>query len=169
MSSSIRKSLYNSFRVALFVNVLVFVTFVFAVFYYKKRVNILEHSLSRLLADNSRLSFDVERSIYSMTNTFTLAAASFVSNRFSVLPPSDLLSSSLSRSDASSRSPDNVPPMPPFDFWGYCEIDNIPYIRLGRKWFKKGDILLGYPIEDISPDVVQYRENFFKVLEKGSN
>lgn len=162
MSSSIRKSLYNSFRVSFAVNLLVFLSFVFAVFYYKKRVNILESSLARLMVDNSRLSLEVERSIYSMTNTFSLAAASFVSNSLSrsVLPSSS--SSPFSRSDVVSRSSDELK-LPPFDFWGYCEADGVSFIRLGNKLFKSGDLLLGYPLQDITPDVVQYRDNFFKV------
>lgn len=99
-----------------------------------------------------------------MTNTFSRVAASVVSNtlsRSSLASPSSLKKSF-------SGLPKDVPDvrLPPFDFWGYCEIDGVAFIRLGDKMFKKGDILLGFPIEEISPDVVQYRDNFFKVVKK---
>lgn len=139
-----------------------FIVLVSWFFYLRYQRSSLISVVERQLAFNIRLSSDLAYAHDIITNRFFNAASSFVSN---------LVSSSVSSLPSSpvaplvpdaSSSPLPVE-LPPVTFSGYFEIDRVPYIRVRNTSFRQGDLLLGYPIQAISPDVVQYRDKFYKV------
>lgn len=170
MSSKIpRYSLYNFFRLSFFLNGFVSLLLVVLIFYHRSRIKTLESAVTVLTAYNSTLNHDLNKSINYITNEYFTAASSFASNvlhsaSFSLSPaafPSSVASSLIATNGISS----SVPELPSFTFSGYFENNGVPYICLRHKYYKPGDILLGYPITAISPDVVEYRDKFYKVVE----
>lgn len=173
MSSTSRRSqLFRYLRLSFFLNLILFFSVVSFWFYTRwQRSKIVEVS-ERLFAHNLSLAANLSLAQDIITNHVFAYSRSFASNVWSsaygyVVSNSVLSSaSSLSLDSSSSSLPSFEIDLPPLDFSGYFEIDGIPYIRLRNSFYKKGDFILGYPIEDISPDVVQYRGKFFKVVEK---
>ena len=157
-----RSKLFNYLRVCFFVNAFLFLClFVWWIYLYRQRSRLLD-VVERQFTHNIKLAADLAFANDLLTNRVFSAASSFVSNfAFSVSRPSSAFSSP-APNVLNSPSPD----LPPVTFTGYFSIDGIPYIRVRNTSFRQGDLLLGYPIQAISPDVVLYRDKFFKVAEE---
>lgn len=163
--SSRRSRLFNYLRIWFFSNLVLFLVLVFWFFYLRHQRSSLLDLVERQLAYNIRLSSDLARANYVLTNGYFSAASSFASNvlvsaasKFSHVSPS----LSVGLSSPSSASSDEVPPL---SFSRYFEVNGVPHIRLRNQYLKRGDFVLGYPIEDISPDFVKYRGKYMKVAE----
>ena len=131
---------------------------------HRQRSKLLD-VVQRQFSHNIRLSADLALANDILTNRYFNAASSFVSNVVSSIAVTNSPSSSkslLALSASLSVDPEDIPPL---SFSHYFEIDGIAYIRLRNQNLKKGDFVLGYPVEDISPDVVKYRGKYFKVDE----
>lgn len=167
--SSRRSRLFNYLRIWFFSNLALFLVLVFWFFYLRHQRSSLLDLVERQLAYNLRLSSDLDRANYVLTNFYFSVASSFASNvllsaasKFVNVSPSLYSSSSPSAAAVS----DDVPPL---SFSRYFEVDGIPHIRLRNQYLKRGDFVLGYPIEDISPDFVKYRGKYMKVAEDEVN
>lgn len=160
--SSRRSKLFLSLRLLFWSNIVLFVVLVSWFFYLRYQRSSLVEVVERQLAFNIRLCSDLSVANDMITNRFFNAASSFASNVLSssvaALPSSPSLPSSL------SDSPKEIDP-PPVSFNSYFTVDGVPYIRVRNTSFRQGDLLLGYPIQAISPDVVLYRDRFYKVDE----
>lgn len=160
-NSRFRQRLFVTLRLGVLVNIVVAILFFASVLYNRSRVRGLEDSVIALSLRNSDLSSRLELALFTLTNDYFRAAGAFVASytsrvdRISSPAPSILASS--------SAFPPSSEDLPPLSFSHYMEIDNIPYIHLRNRHYRCGDIVLGYPIEDISPDVVKYRGKYFKV------
>ena len=172
MSSTSRRSqLLRYLRLSFFTNLILFFAVLCFWFYTRwQRSKIVEVS-ERLFAHNLSLAANLSLAHDVITNRVFAYSRSFASNVWVsaycyVVSNSFLSSSSLSPDSSLPSQPSSEIELPPLDFSGYFEIDGIPHIRLRNTFYKKCDFVLGYPIEDISPDVVQYRGKFFKVVEK---
>lgn len=168
--SSRRSRLFNYLRIWFFSNLVLFLVLVFWFFYLRSQRSSLLDLVERQLAYNLRLSSDLARANDVLTNGYFSAASSFASNvlvsaasKFAHVSPS--LSVGLPSSSAFASSDD----VPPLSFSRYFEVNGIPYIRLRNQYLKRGDFVLGYPIEDISPDFVKYRGKYMKVAEDEIN
>ena len=165
-----RRSLFFFFKTSFILNVVLSLSVFVLIFYHRSYIDRLKDSITLLTVYNSSLQRDLNRSISYITNEFYSASSSFASNVWSgvkipSLPlnlPSGGFSSSPSNVVASTPE---APVLPDLSFSGYFEINGTPYIRLRNKYYKLGDIVLGYPITAISPDVVEYRDRFYKVKE----
>ena len=165
-----RRQLFIFFKISFFLNVFLSLFILAAVFYHRKHINDLRSAVTVLTVYNSTLQKDLNRSIDYITNEFYSASSAFASNclvnsslRVSSLPLQSSFSSDL-RPCISSNSVAVV--TPDLTFSGYFENNGTPYIRLRNKYYKLGDLVLGYPITAISPDVVEYRDRFYKVKEE---
>lgn len=163
--SSRRSRLFNYLRIWFFSNLFLFIVLVSWFFYLRHQRSSLLDLVERQLAYNLRLSADLARANDVLTNGYFSAASSFASNvlvsavsKFSNVSPSP----AVGLSSPSSAVSDEVPLL---SFSRYFEVNGIPYIRLRNQYLKRGDFVLGYPIEDISPDFVKYRGKYMKVAE----
>lgn len=158
--SSRRSRLFQALRLFFWADVALFLVLVAWFFYLRYQRNNIIEVVERQLAFNIRLSSDLAYANNLLTNKYFSAASSFVSNLVVSVAPSmglPVVSNSVSLSVASSDD------LPPLTFSNYFEVDGVPYIRLRNQNLKRGDFVLGYPLEDISPDVVKYRGKYFKV------
>lgn len=160
-NSRFRQRLFVTLRLGVLVNIVCSLLFFASVLYNRSRVRGLEDSVIALSLRNSDLSSRLELALFTLTNDYFRAAGAFVASytsrvdRISSPAPSILAS-------PGSFSPSSED-LPPLAFSHYFEVDNIPHIKIRNSSYRRGDIVLGYPIEDISPDVVKYRGKFFKV------
>lgn len=165
---SIRRSkLFNYLRLLFFSN-LALSFFVFGFWFYtRSKSSDYKQTISNLSAINIRLSADLRLAHNILTNRFFNYASAFASNVVvssrSTLPQSLQSLPALDSNPLPSRNNKSDVELPPIEFVGYFEIDGRPFIKVRNKIFAQGDYLLGYPIQQISPDVVQYRDKFFKV------
>lgn len=161
--SSRRSRLFQALRLFFWADVVLFLVLVAWFIYLRYQRNNIIEVVERQLAFNIRLSSDLAYANNLLTNKYFSAASSFVSNLVvSVAPSMGLLVVSNSVPLSAASSPDELPPL---SFSCYFEVDGVPYIRLRNQNLKRGDFVLGYPLEDISPDVVKYRGKYFKVEE----
>lgn len=170
--SSRRSKLFNYLRVFFFCDLFLFFAVVSFWFWFRSDRSRLLDTVERQLALNLVLSSDLSTAYNYISNVYLRASLAFSSNVFS--RATSLASSSVSSfpsppssSSASSANP-SQPDLPPVSFRHYFEADGVPYIRVRNTSFRQGDLLLGYPIQAISPDVVMYRDKFFKVEEDSS-
>lgn len=163
--SSRRSRLFLSLRLFFWANVLTFFALVGWFLYLRAQRSKLIEVVERQLAFNIRLSSDLAFANHIITNSFFSAASSFASNV--LLTASNSSSAALSPSSPSSNpiSPAKDIDLPPVAFNSYFTVDGVPYIRVRNTCFRQGDLLLGFPIQAISPDVVLYRDRFYKVDE----
>ena len=165
--SSRRSRLFNYLRIWFFSNLALFLVLVFWFFYLRHQRSSLLDLVERQLAYNLRLSSDLDRANYVLTNLYFSAASSFASNVLvSAASKFANVSPSFSSSSSVSAVSDDVPPL---SFSRYFEVNGVPHIRLRNQYLKRGDFVLGYPIEDISPDFVKYRGKYMKVAEDEVN
>ena len=164
-NSRFRQRLFVTLRLGVLVNIVVALLFFASVLYNRSRVRGLEDSVIALSLRNSDLSSRLELALFTLTNDYFRAAGAFVASYTSRVDStfSNLARSSTLFSPADSPSLSPSDDLPPLAFSHYFEVDNIPYIKIRNSSYRRGDIVLGYPIEDISPDVVKYRGKFFKV------
>lgn len=160
--SSRRSRLFLALRLFFWANVFTFFVLVGWFFYLRSQRSRLIEVVERQLAFNIRLSSDLAYANNLLTNKYFSAASSFVSNLVVSVAPSMGLSVVSNSIPLSAASPDEFPPL---TFSSYFEVDGVPHIRLRNQNLKRGDFVLGYPLEDISPDVVKYRGKYFKVEE----
>ena len=161
--SSRRSKLFNYLRFCFFTNLILFLCVLCFWFWLRSSRSELVSVVNRQLAYNLKLSSDLALANDILTNRYFSVASSFVSNLVVSVAPSmglPVVSNSVTLSAASS--PDDLPPL---TFSNYFEVDGVPYIRLRNQNLKRGDFVLGYPLEDISPDVVKYMGKYFKVEE----
>ena len=164
--SSRRSKLFSYLRVFFFLDFFLLVAvFSFWLYVRHSRSSLIE-LVEKQFAHNLALSAELYNAYYFITNRYISASASFASNVLGVavasIPPSRVSSSALN----SSQLPGSIstpPDLPPIQFNGYYEVNSVPFIRVRGKHYKVGDILLGYPVEGISPDVVEYRGKYWKV------
>ena len=160
--SSRRSQLFTSLRLLFWADVVLFVVLVSWFVYLRYQRSKLLEVVERQLAFNLRLSSDLAYANDIITNRYFNVASEFVSNIVChVVSPS--ISSSTAAVVSGSVSDQKDTELPPLSFSNYFEVNGVSYIRLRNMNLKRGDFVLGYPIEDISPDVVQYRGKFFKV------
>lgn len=158
--SSRRSKLFLSLRLFFWADVVLFVVLVSWFFYLRHHRSRLLEIVERQLAFNVRLSNDLAYANNLITNTFYSAASSFVSN---VLVSSSSVASPSSPFSLPGNIPQSSDDIPPLTFSRYFEVDGIPYVHLRNQRLKRGDFVLGYPLEDISADVVKYRGKYFKL------
>lgn len=158
--SSRRSRLFQALRLFFWADVALFLVLVSWFFYLRHQRNNIIEVVERQLAFNIRLSSDLAFANNLLTNKYFSAASSFVSNLVVSVAPTMGLPVVSNSIPLSAASPEDLPPL---TFSSYFEVDGVPYIRLRNQNLKRGDFVLGYPIEDISPDVVKYRGKFFKV------
>lgn len=171
MSSQVRNYRSRLFRVLrffFFSNLICAASLLVLAFYYRKRVSRLEDSVRFLARVNVGLQSSFRDSVHFITNDVFSVSSSFVSNVVSVSKTSSNVANSDfkkfdSKASSIDSSSDPAPELPPIQFNGYFEISGNPYIRVRNKYYTVGDILLGYPIEGISPDVVEYRGKYWKI------
>ena len=169
--SSRRSRLFNYLRIWFFSNLVLFLVLVSWFFYLRHQRSSLLDLVERQLAYNIRLSSDFARANYVLTNGYFSAASSFASNVLvsaasKFAHSSSSLSVGLSSPSSPSPASDEIPSL---SFSRYFEVNGIPYVRLRNQYLKRGDFVLGYPIEDISPDFVKYRGKYMKVAEDEIN
>ena len=165
--SSRRSQLFTSLRLFFWADVVLFVVLVSWFVYLRYQRSKLLDVVERQLAFNLRLSSDLAYANDILTNKYFNVASDFVSNIVcnvvsSSLSPSFFSAASVAPVSGSSDDQKDID-LPPLTFSNYFEVNGVSYIRLRNMNLKRGDFVLGYPIEDISPDVVQYRGKFFKV------
>lgn len=160
--SSRRSKLFLSLRLFFWSNLALFVVLVFWFFYLRLQRSSLVEVVERQLAFNIRLCSELSVANDMITNRFFNAASSFASNV--LFSSSSVLPASPSPSSPLPDSPKEIE-LPPVAFNSYFTVDGVPYIRVRNTCFRQGDLLLGFPIQAISPDVVQYRDKFYKVDE----
>lgn len=162
-NSRFRQRLFVTLRLGVVVNIVCSLLFFASVLYNRSRVRGLEDSVIALSLRNSDLSSRLELALFTLTNDYFRAAGAFVASYTSRIDRiSSPVPSILSPSAASLPSSEDLPPLA---FSHYFEIDDIPYIKIRNSSYRRGDLVLGFPIEDISPDVVKYRGKYFKVEE----
>lgn len=163
-----RRNLFIFFKISFFSNVVLSFFVLLSFLYHRQHISDLRSAVTVLTVYNSTLQRDLNRSIDYITNEFYSASSSFASN--CLVNSSFRLSSAslaplpLQPSFPSSSNSVSVA-TPDLTFTRYFEANGVPYIMLRNKYYKLGDMLLGYPITAISPDVVEYRDRFYKVME----
>lgn len=165
--SSRRSTLFQTLRLCFIANVVFSAVLVFYFVYLRSQRSKLLEVVERQLSYNLVLSRDLAHANFIITNHFFSAASSFVSNLVSsslVNSPSVSVAPSLV-SSLSASDPVSPPELPDLSFHHFWEFGGKPYVKLREKVYTIGDIVLGYPIEDISPDVVVYRGKYYKVAE----
>lgn len=158
--SSRRSRLFQALRLFFWADVVLFLVLVAWFVYLRYQRNNIIEVVERQLAFNIRLSSDLAYANNLLTNKYFSAASSFVSNLVVSVAPSMGLPVVSNSVPLSAASPEDLPPL---TFSNYFEVNGVPYIRLRNQNLKRGDFVLGYPLEDISPDVVKYRGKYFKV------
>lgn len=162
-NSRFRQRLFVTLRLGVVVNIVCSLLFFASVLYNRSRVRGLEDSVIALSLRNSDLSSRLELALFTLTNDYFRVAGAFVASYTSRVDRiSSPAPSILAPSAPSLPSSDDIPPL---TFSNYFEVDGVSYIRLRNQNLKRGDLVLGYPLEDISPDVVKYRGKYFKVEE----
>lgn len=161
-----RYSLYNFFRLSFFLNVCLSVFVFCLVLYHRSHINNLKSAITVLTAYNSTLDNDLRRSLNFITNEYFSAASSFASNilvtgSFRAAVPS---AASFPSALVASNAVESVQ-LPSLRFHTYFEVNNVPCCYLKRRVYRAGDLLLGYPITEISPDAVEYRGQFYPIEE----
>lgn len=161
-----RYSLYNFFRLSFFLNVCLSVFVLCLALYHRSHINNLKSAITVLTAYNSTLDYDLRRSLNFITNEYFSAASSFASNVLASGSVRAAVPSAASFSPASvvSNAFESVQ-LPSLRFHTYFEVNNVPCCYLKRRVYRAGDLLLGYPITEISPDAVEYRGQFFPIEE----
>lgn len=165
--SSRRSILFNYLRICFFANFVCFVLVVSFFFWQLHRRSSLESLVRRQFNHNVMVVSALCQANDILTNTYFRAASSFASNvlvNASAFCSSNV-SSSVSAAGVSSSGVSSSDLLPDLSFHGFFLVDGIPYISIRNQRYKRGDFVLGYPIEDISPDVVKYRGKFYKVTE----
>lgn len=160
---NLKSSLFKSLRLFFWSNVAFALVFSCCLFYYRSRVKSLENSVRFLAASSVALLSSYSSSVDFLTNQYFRASSAFASNV--------LVTAFGSSTNSASSSPflpvviDDPPSADslPIQFNGYFEINGHSYIRVRSKYYKVGDMLLGFPIVSISPDVVEYRGRYWKV------
>lgn len=167
-NSRFRSRLFKSLRFGVVLNCICAALFVASIIYNRSSVSLLRRSLDAERLRNADLVTRLNIAIRTITNDVFVAAGAFacsVTNNINQLSPPATSKFAVSAASPSS-SFDRDRDLPPLDFHHYMEIDGVPYIYLGRKYYREGDMLLGYPVQLISPDVVQYRDKFYKVVQE---
>lgn len=161
-----RYSLYNFFRLSFFLNVALSLLVLCFAIYHRSHINNLKSAITVLTAYNSTLDNDLRRSLNFITNEYFSAASSFASNVLASGSVPSAIPSAASFSPASLASNAVVSvQLPSLRFHTYFEVNNVPCCYLKRRVYRAGDLLLGYPITEISPDAVEYRGQFFPIEE----
>lgn len=161
-NSRFRQKLFLSLRVGVILNIAVALLYSVASFYQRSRVRSLEDSVIALSLRNADLTSRLALALHTLTNDYFRAAGAFVASYTSrvdrVLPlsPSILAGSATSSTNS---------PLPSLRFHTYFEVDDVPCCYLKRRVYRAGDLLLGYPITEISPDAVEYRGQFYPIEE----
>lgn len=160
-------NLYLIFKISFFLNLVVASSFTYFSFSSRSRIKTLEDSCRRLSVLNidllSKLSYSVDfitNDIFSVSSSF---ATNVLSSAYLISHSTSSFSSASNSVSSASSSVEKPPQLPPLVFSGFFEVDDVPYIHVRNKVYKEGDLLLGHPVQLISPDVVQYRDSFFKV------
>lgn len=167
--SSRRSKLFNYLRVFFFCDLLLFLVVVFFWIWIRRDRSRLLDTVERQLAINLVLSSDLSNAYNYISNVFFKVSLNFSSNvvsrysQISSLTNSFPSTSFLPSSSSIASISDSAMDLPPVHFRHYFEVDGVPYIRVRNSSFRQGDYLLGYPIQAISPDVVQYRDKFYQV------
>lgn len=168
--SSRRSKLFNYLRVCFFVN-LILTIFIFA-FWFWQRSRLSDHkaAIATLSALNIKLSADLKLAHLTLTNQYFNFASSYTSNILvNVVSKKISISQGETLPNPLFSRPFEKPnetvsqDLPPVVFNSYFEVHGVPHIKVRNKIYQEGDLLLGYPVQLISPDVVQYRDKFFKV------
>lgn len=160
-NSRFRSRLFKSLRAGVVLNCICSCLFVCAILFHRSSISSLRSSLDSERLRNADLVTRLNIALKAITNDVFAAAGAFVQSYSTNLY---LLSS-----PAPSRFPgfagvsNVVDELPPISFSGFFEVDGCPYIRVRNKYFGEGDLLLGHPVQLISPDVVKYRNKFYKV------
>lgn len=161
-NSRFRQKLFLSLRVGVILNIAVALLYSVASLYQRSRVRSLEDSVIALSLRNADLTSRLALALHTLTNDYFRAAGAFVASYTSrvdrVLPLSPSISAGSVASSTNS-------PLPSLRFHTYFEVNNVPCCYLKRRIYRAGDILLGYPITEISPDAVEYRGQFFPIEE----
>ena len=162
VTSRFRSRLFKSLRLGVILNLCCSLLFVAAIFFNRSTVSELRRSLDlerlRVVDLSSRLNL----AIRAITNDVFIAAGAFACSITNNIH--QISSPALPRLPANVVSNVNsFVELPPLSFSSYFEVDGVPYIKLRNKFYKLGDCVLGYPITAISPDVVEYRDRFYKV------
>ena len=161
-NSRFRQRLFLTLRFGVVLNIAVAVLFVCACLYNRSRIHGLEDSVIALSLRNADLSSRLELALFTLTNDYFRAAGAFVVSYTSRV---DRLSSLSPLGLAGSLPAATNTPLPSLRFHTYFEVDNVPCCYLKRRVYRAGDVLLGYPITEISPDAVEYRGQFFPIEE----
>lgn len=168
--SSRRSKLFNYLRVFFFCDLLLFLVVVSFWFWIRRDRSKLLDTVERQLAINLALSSDLSQAYYYISNVYFRTTFDFSTNMAFICSRSFVSNHVYSSSSSLNSFPSNpsslsstTVDLPPVTFSGYFEINSVPYIRVRNTSFRQGDLLLGYPIQAISPDVVQYRDKFYKV------
>lgn len=161
-NSRFRQKLFLSLRVGVILNIAVALLYSVASVYQRSRVRSLEDSVIALSLRNADLTSRLALALHTLTNDYFRAAGAFVASYTSrvdrVSPPAPSI---LAGSAASSTNS----PLPSLRFHTYFEVNNVPCCYLKRRVYRAGDLLLGYPITEISPEAVEYRGHFFPIEE----
>ena len=161
--SSRRLKLFNYLRVCFFANLVCFVLVVSFFVWQLHRRSSLESLVRRQFNHNIMVVSALCQANDIITNSYFRAASSFASNI--LVSASSFCTSSVPSSVSSSAALSSSDSLPDLSFHSFFLVDGIPYICIRNQKYKRGDFVLGYPIEDISPDVVKYRGKFYKVSE----
>lgn len=161
-NSRFRQKLFLSLRVGVILNIAVAILYTVVSVYQRSRVRSLEDSVIALSLRNADLTSRLALALHTLTNDYFRAAGAFVASYTSrvdrVSPPAPF---NLAGSSASSTNS----PLPSLRFHTYFEVNNVPCCYLKRRVYRAGDLLLGYPITEISPDAVEYRGQFYPIEE----
>ena len=163
-NSRFRQRLFKSLRLGVILNCLCIIAFFSAAFFYRSRIDSLESSVVALSLRNADLSSRLSLALHALTNDYFKAAASFAGSFSSRVDRVSLPLSVVSNSSVIASSP--VSDIPDIAFSGYFEFNGSAYIQVRNKYYSIGDYVLGYPIQDITPDIVKYRDKYFKVKEQ---
>lgn len=161
-NSRFRQKLFLSLRVGVILNIAVALLYTVASVYQRSRVRSLEDSVIALSLRNADLTSRLTLALHTLTNDYFRAAGAFVASYTSSV---DRVSPSAPSILAGSASLSTNTPLPSLRFHTYFEVNNVPCCYLKRRVYRAGDILLGYPITEISPDAVEYRGQFYPIEE----
>lgn len=168
-SESRRSRLFKFLRCCFFCNVLLFFAVVGFFFYVRSQRSRLVELSEKLFAHNLALSVELSSSRDFITNRVYRSSYEFASNVWlaasAYVVSNSVVSSSVSLNSSSSSAAAGLPSdIPSLSFHSFFSVNDVPYVYLGSRVYKVGDVVLGYPIEDICPDFVKYRGSFIKVL-----
>lgn len=163
---SARRSFLRVVRLSVVLQTVFAVVFLVACYYFRRRIASQDGMVDALVRYNLQLSSDLRRAQYVLTNYYFSAASSFASNVVASVVSSVVVTNAVAGSLPVSNvlvKADKDLALPPFKWRRYCEIDGEPCVCLGNKLYRAGDVVLGYPIEYVSPSVVSYRGKFYEV------